>query len=100
MDVILGPLLRLLIVVVDIYMWVVIVGVILSWLVQFRIVNLSNRFVYMVGDFVHRLTEPALRPIRNFLPNLGGFDVSPVVLLLLLYFLKDVLIRLLLRLGF
>lgn len=99
MDVILGPLLRLAVVVIDLYMWVVIVGVILSWLVQFRVVNLSNRFVYMVGEFIHRLTEPALGPIRRLLPNLGGLDLSPLVLILLLYFLKDVLIRLFVRLG-
>lgn len=99
MDVILGPLLRLAVVVIDLYMWVVIIGVILSWLVQFRVVNPSNRFVYMVGDFIHRLTEPALGPIRRLLPNLGGLDLSPLVLILLLYFLKDVLIRLFVRLG-
>lgn len=99
MDVILGPLLRLAVVVIDIYMWIVIIGVILSWLVQFRVVNTTNRFVYMVGDFIHRLTEPALGPIRRLLPNLGGIDLSPMVLILLLYFLKDVLIRLFVRLG-
>lgn len=99
MDVILGPLLRLAVVVIDLYMWVVIIGVILSWLVQFRVVNLSNRFVYTVGEFIHRLTEPALGPIRRLLPNLGGLDLSPLVLILLLYFLKDVLIRLFVRLG-
>lgn len=94
MDVVAGPLLRLILTVVDLYMWVVIISVILSWLVNFRIVNPSNRFVYMVGDFCYRATEPALRPLRRILPNLGGFDISPVILILLLYFLKDVLIRL------
>lgn len=94
MDVVAGPLLRLILTVIDLYMWVVIIAVILSWLVSFRVVNPGNRFVYMIGEFCHRATEPALRPLRRILPNLGGFDISPVILILLLYFLKDVLIRL------
>jgi len=99
MDVILGPLLRLVITVIDIYIWVVIIGVVLTWLVHFRVLNTSNRFVYLVGDFVYRITEPALRPIRSVLPNLGGIDISPVVLILILYFAKDMLIRLFMKLG-
>ncbi len=99
MDVILGPLLRLIITVIEIYIWVVIIGVVLSWLVHFRVLNTSNRFVYLVGDFVYRITEPALRPIRGLLPNLGGIDISPVVLILVLYFAKDLLIRLFMKLG-
>jgi YggT family protein len=99
MDVILGPLLRLIVTVIDIYMWVVIVGVVLSWLVHFRVVNTANRFVFMVGDFIYRITEPVLRPIRNILPNLGGIDLSPVVLILALFFVKDMLIRLFMKLG-
>lgn len=96
MDVILGPLLWLILQVLDLYMWVVIIGVILSWLVSFRVINTSNRFVYLVMDLVVRLTEPALRPIRNFLrrflPDLGGIDISPVALILLLVFAKRVLV--------
>jgi len=99
MDVILGPLLRLIVTVIEIYIWVVIIGVVLSWLVHFRVLNTSNRFVYLVGDFVYRITEPALRPIRGVLPNLGGIDISPVVLILVLYFAKDMLIRLFMKLG-
>lgn len=99
MDVILGPLLRLVITAIDIYIWVVIIGVVLTWLVHFRVLNTSNRFVYLVGDFVYRITEPALRPIRSMLPNLGGIDISPVVLILILYFAKDMLIRLFMKLG-
>ena len=94
MDAILVPMLNLLLTVVDLYVWVVIIAVVLSWLVSFKVVNTSNRFVYMVGDFTYRVTEPALRPIRNVLPNLGGVDISPIVLILLLIFLKDVLVRL------
>ena len=99
MDVIVGPLLRLLVSVIGLYMWVVVIGVILSWLVAFNVINTSNRFVYLVGDFIHRVTEPVQGRIRRFLPNLGGIDVSPLILILVLYFLQDVLIRLAYRLG-
>jgi len=97
MDVILGPLFNIVITIVEFYMWVVIASVILSWLTAFNVINTHNRFVYMIGTFVYRLTEPALRPIRGILPNLGGLDLSPLVLLLGLVFLKQVLIGLALR---
>ena len=72
--------------VIDMYMWIVIISVVLSWLVSFKVVNPSNRFVYIVGDFLYRATEPALKPIRRVLPNLGNLDLSPVALILLLMF--------------
>ncbi|WP_316975799.1 YggT family protein [Shumkonia mesophila] len=97
MDVLLGPLFNIVITIVELYMWVVIASVILSWLTAFNVINTHNRFVYMIGTVVYRLTEPALRPIRRVLPNLGGLDLSPLVLLLGLVFLKEVLIRLALR---
>lgn len=78
--------------VINIYTWAVIVHVVLSWLVSFRVVNTQNRLVYMVGDFLYRITEPALRPIRKILPNLGGIDIAPIVLLLLLFFLRNLVI--------
>jgi len=81
-----NPFLWLVLTVLDLYMWIVIIGVILSWLVAFNVVNTSNRFVYMIGDLTHRLTEPALGRIRRYIPNLGGLDISPVVLLILLVF--------------
>jgi len=99
MDVILGPLIWLITTVIDLYIWVVIIGAVLSWLVAFNVVNARNRFVYMVGDFIHRLTEPLVRPIRNILPNLGGIDLSPLVLILLLIFAKQILIRLYASIG-
>ena len=83
-----NPFLWLVLQFLDLYMWAVIIGVVLSWLVAFNIVNTSNRFVYMVGDFTHRATEPALGRIRRYIPNLGGMDVSPVVLILLLIFVQ------------
>jgi YggT family protein len=76
---------------IDIYIWVIIASVVLSWLIAFNVVNTTNRFVYTVGDFLYRATEPALRPFRRVLPNLGGIDVSPVVLILLLIFLRSLL---------
>ncbi len=88
MEVILDPLLLVLILAVNFYYWVVIVGVIMSWLVAFNVINTSNRFVYMVGDFCHRLTEPAAGPIRRALPNLGGVDLSPLIVIFALIFLE------------
>ena len=75
--------------VVSIYIWLLIASVVLSWLVAFNVINTRNQFVYTVGDFLHRITEPLLRPIRNVLPSLGGIDVSPLVLILALYFVRD-----------
>ncbi len=77
--------------VLELYMWVVIASVVLSWLVAFNVVNTHNRFVYQIGDFVTRATEPALRPIRNVMPNLGGIDISPVILILLIVFVRRLL---------
>jgi len=77
--------------VVKLYVWCLIISAVLSWLVAFKVVNTQNRFVYMAGDFLHRVTEPALRPIRRFLPNLGGIDLSPIVLILLLLFAESLL---------
>ena len=75
--------------VITIYIYVLVASAIVSWLVAFNVINTSNRFVYMLGDFLYRVTEPALRPIRRFVPLLGGVDISPVVLILLLVFLRD-----------
>ena len=77
--------------VIDIYTWIVIASAIVSWLVAFGVVNTRNQFVYMVVNFLDRVTEPALRPIRRVMPNLGGVDISPVILLLLLFFLRSLL---------
>ncbi len=81
-----NPFLWLILTVLEFYMYVVILNVIMSWLVSFQIVNTNNRFVYLVGDFLNRITEPALRPIRQYLPKLGGLDISPLVLIILLVF--------------
>ncbi len=77
--------------VLQIYIYAVIISAVLSWLVAFNVINTRNRFVYSVGTFLYRVTEPALRPIRSFIPNLGGIDISPVVLILLLVFARSLL---------
>ena len=79
--------------IIDIYVWLIILQVVLSWLIAFNVLNTSNRFVYMVGDFLYRITEPAMRPIRRILPSLGGIDLSPLVLLLLLFFAQRLLME-------
>jgi YggT family protein len=75
----------------QLYIWVVIAAVIFSWLVAFNVVNTRNQFVGAIGEFLYRLTEPVLRPIRNILPNLGGIDISPVVLFLIIIFIRYVI---------
>ena len=89
--IVLGPLIQVTILAIDIYKWVVIISIILSWLVAFNVINTHNRFVLSVQHFLYRATEPALRPIRRFVPVMGGIDVSPIVLFLLLIFLQMVL---------
>ena len=69
------------------YIWVIIGGAILSWLVVFNVVNVRNRFVYQLGRFLDGITEPALRPIRRIIPLIGGIDLSPIVLIFGLQFL-------------
>jgi YggT family protein len=73
------------------YLWLVVAAVIVSWLVAFNVINTRNQFVSMVGEFLYRITEPALRPIRNALPNLGGIDISPVILFLIIIFIQRVI---------
>jgi YggT family protein len=77
--------------VLNLYSWCLIIWVIMSWLISFNVINTHNRFVHLVGDFLYRITEPALRPIRRFLPDLGGLDLSPVVLILLIWFARNLL---------
>jgi YggT family protein len=74
------------------YVTVLIVTVILSWLIAFNVINTQNQFVRIVTDVLYRLTEPVLRPIRNMLPNFGGLDLSPVVLIIIIYFIQSVVI--------
>jgi YggT family protein len=87
-----NPFLWLILTVIDLYIWLLIASAVLSWLVAFNVVNTRNPLVANIGEFLYRITEPALRPIRNMLPNLGGIDVSPVILIILLLFLKQLIV--------
>ena len=74
--------------VLKIYTYVVIANVVISWLIAFNVLNTSNRFVYSILELTYSLTDPILNRIRRFLPNLGAFDISPIILLLLIWFIE------------
>jgi YggT family protein len=97
MDIILGPLISVVQMALNLYVWMIIVQAVMSWLVAFGVINTRNRFVYLVGDFLYRITEPLLRPIRQVLPNFGGIDLSPMALLLAIVFIQNVLARVAIR---
>ena len=84
-------LLDVIMIALDLYIWIIIASVIFSWLFLFNVINTGNQFVSMIGDFLYRATEPALRPIRRFMPDLGGIDISPILLLLLIFFVQRVI---------
>ena len=86
-------ILYVILLILDLYIWILIAAAILSWLVAFNVVNARNQFVAMIGDFLYRITEPVLRPIRNLLPNLGGLDLSPVIVILVIILIKDIIVR-------
>ena len=85
--------LDIILLILQIYIWLLIAAAVLSWLVAFNVVNTRNQVVAMLGEFLFRITEPVLRPIRSIMPNLGGIDVSPVILILLILLLENVIIR-------
>ena len=93
-----NPFLWLIDTIITLYIWILIASAILSWLVAFNVVNARNPVVANIGEFLYRITEPALRPIRALLPNLGGIDISPVILILLLLFLQRIIFWLYVRL--
>ena len=77
----------------NLYIWILIASAVLSWLIAFNVINTRNQFVATVWDLIYRITEPVLRPIRERLPNLGGLDISPIILLLIIYFIQSVIVR-------
>ena len=81
--------------IVNLYIWVLVINAILSWLVAFNILNTGNKFVYSVLEVSYKLTDPALNLIRRYLPNLGSIDISPVILILGLNFLRNFIIEIL-----
>ncbi len=76
----------------NLYVWILIAAAVFSWLIAFNVVNMRNQFVATVGEFLYRITEPALRPLRNVMPNLGGIDISPVILILLIFLIERIII--------
>jgi YggT family protein len=76
----------------QLYIYLLIAAAVLSWLIAFNVVNTRNQFVGMVGEFLYRITEPLLRPIRNLMPNLGGIDISPVILILLIVLIENIIV--------
>ncbi len=99
MDVILIPLLSVLNAVIGIYVWIVIASVIMSWLINFNVINTKNNLVMMLWDFLYRITEPVFGKIRRFLPIVGGLDLSPLVLILVLWFVQAVIGQLTLKIA-
>ena len=97
MDILFVPLLRLMIAVINFYVFGLFVYVIMSLLEQFGVLNRYNQVVYLIHTFLFRLYEPLLGRLRVLLPNLGGIDLSPMALMFLLYFVQDMLARLLMR---
>ena len=85
-------ILEVILIVLDLYVWLLIASAILSWLIAFNVVNTRNQFVAAVAEFLYRITEPALAPIRKFMPNLGGLDISPIILLLAVMRIERIII--------
>jgi len=86
-----NPFLWLIHTLITLYIWILIANAVLSWLIAFNVVNVHNNVVRAIGEALYRLTEPALRPIRSILPSLGGLDISPVILIILLMFVDQFL---------
>jgi YggT family protein len=85
-------LLDVILIALQLYVWLVVAAAVLSWLVAFNVVNTRNQVVSTIGEFLYRITEPVLRPIRNFMPHLGGIDISPIILILLIYLVERIIV--------
>lgn len=77
---------------ISIYLWCLFIFVILTWLIHFGVVNTQNRLIFLAMDFLYKITDPILRPIRNILPNFGGLDISPIILVLGLIFIRNLIV--------
>ena len=86
-------ILYVILLVLDLYIWLLIAAAVLSWLIAFNVVNTRNQVVASIAEFLYRITEPVLRPIRGLMPNLGGIDVSPVILILIILLIENVIVR-------
>ena len=83
--------LDIVLIVLDLYVWLLIASAILSWLIAFNVVNTRNQFVAAVAEFLYRITEPVLAPIRSVLPNFGGLDISPIILILIIILIQKLI---------
>ena len=86
------PLLNTLMFALNIYIWILIANAIFSWLFAFNVINTRNQFVNTIGRALYQMTEPVLRPIRRFMPDLGGVDISPIILVLIIYLIQQIII--------
>ena len=84
-------LLDVILIALRLYIYILIAAAVLSWLIAFNVVNTRNQFVAAVAEFLYRITEPVLAPIRSFMPNLGGLDISPIILILIIMFIERVI---------
>ena len=84
-------LVKVLLIVIEIYIWLLVAMAVLSWLIAFNVINTRNRFVATVIDFLYRITEPVLRPLRRIIPTIGGIDITPAVLILILFFVQQLI---------
>jgi YggT family protein len=87
-----NPIVWLLLYLIDIYWWIVIAAVIVSWLIAFRVINVSNQFVRSIVSFLYAITEPLFRFVRRFIPSFSGIDISPIIVLIALGFLRYVIV--------
>ena len=88
-----NSILVLIIQIINLYQLVLLIYIIATWLLNFNIINSSNRFVYSAMEAMHRLCEPSLKAVRKFIPNFGNIDISPIIVYLLLWFIKNLLIE-------
>ena len=86
------PLLNTLMFALNIYIWILIAAAVFSWLYAFNVINSRNQFVNMLGRFLYNITEPVLRPIRRYMPDLGGVDISPIVVFILIYLIQQLIV--------
>jgi len=86
------PILNTLMFALNIFIWILIANAIFSWLYAFNVINTNNQFVSMIGRALYQMTDPVLRPIRRVMPDLGGVDISPIILILIIYLIQQVVI--------
>lgn len=85
-------LLDIILLALNLYVWIIIASAIFSWLFAFNVINARNQFVAMIGNFLYQATEPALRPIRRFMPSLGAIDISPIILILGIFLIQRIIV--------